>query len=274
MDATQFADTLDTLTTASLLGLGIFIIGLENRYPIVANRPFKARLRHLGANLGIWLFSLVLVDYGFGKTLFSSSFFVEHSNRGLLNAVGLPWFWTVAIAFLALDFAAYAFHYVLHRSPWLWRFHVVHHSDVDVDLSTTFRVHPVESALALVWFALVLVSLGIPFWVVALRELAKLPLVLLQHANVCFPERAERILGAVLMTPGMHKIHHSPRRQETDSNYGVCFSFWDRLCGTLNTGPSVAGPRYGLGYLGEGQWQTVTGMLKTPWSRRLAASVD
>ncbi len=265
MDSTP-EETIRLLHYCLLIGGVILIYGIENRYPLTAIPAFRDRVGHAGANLGLWLFSLILVDLGLGAFLNQQPLLDHLANQGFLASLGLPSFWLILISLLILDLAGYTIHYLLHRLPWLWTFHSVHHSDPDLDISTSFRFHPGEALTGLLWLMVIIAVFGIPVWLIALRSLIILPLSLMHHANVTIPDPIERSLRLVLVTPGLHKIHHSPRQPETDSNYGLFLSVWDRLFGTLHPGPLAAGPRYGLSYLVDTKWQSVWGMLRTPWS--------
>lgn len=260
------SETLRLIHLCLLLGGTILIFGLENRFPLTAIPALRDRLGHMGSNLGLWLFSLVLIDIGLSSFLSQESLLARLSENGFLSTLDMPLPWLILIAFLIFDLASYSFHYLLHRVPVLWTFHAVHHSDARLDISSSFRFHPFEPLFGLLWLMTVVVLLGIPVWLIALRSLIILPLTLMHHANVDISEPIERYLRWFLVTPGLHKIHHSPRQPETDSNYGLFLSVWDRLFGTLTEKAQAGGQRYGLGYLNDPQWQSVWGMLRTPWS--------
>lgn len=260
--------TIRLLHYCLLIGGTLFIYGLENRFPLTAVPALRDRLDHTGSNLGLWLFSLLLVDIGLGTLLNQQPAMVQLANRGFLVDLGMPAFWFILVSMMILDLSGYVMHFLLHKVPLLWTFHSVHHSDPILDISSSFRFHPMEALISLLGMLAVVAIVGIPLWLIALRRLILLPLSLMHHANVDIPDHIERALRLVLVSPGLHKIHHSPRQPETDSNYGLFLSIWDRLFGTLRHESSREDPRYGLAFLSDARWQTVWGMLRTPWSGR------
>ena len=151
---------------------------------------------------------------------------------GLLNLVEVPQWAGVALALLAMDLALYTQHWATHRVPLLWRLHKVHHSDPQFDVTTAARFHPLEIIVSMLFKMAVVVALGLPVLGVFLFEAVFNLATLFTHANFALPRRIERPVRALLVTPDMHRIHHSSLGRETDSNYGTLLSWWDRLFGT------------------------------------------
>lgn len=259
-------DTIRILHYCLLVGGTLFIVGLENRYPLTETSDLKSRMNHGLSNLGLWLITVLCVDIGLQAYLTQLPTLVHFSERGFLSGLGLPTVWLIVLSLLILDFVSYIVHSLMHKLPWLWIFHSVHHSDPSLDISTSFRFHPVEALIGLLWVTTLVIAMGMPLWIAPLRALVILPLSLMHHANIAIPDSIERMLRLVLVSPALHKIHHSPRQSETDSNYGLFLSIWDRMFGTLCQVGASDGPRYGLDFLGEKKWQSVWGMLRTPWS--------
>ena len=156
----------------------------------------------------------------------------QERGWGLLNALSLPGWAEILLALVALDLALYVQHWATHRVPVLWRLHKVHHSDPAFDVTTAARFHPLEILLSMGYKMAVVASLGLPVLGVFLFELVFNLATLFTHANFALPDRWERRVRRLLVTPGMHRIHHSARPRETDSNYGTLLSGWDRLFGT------------------------------------------
>lgn len=152
---------------------------------------------------------------------------------GMVPALSLPAPAGSALAFLLLDLSFYYWHRANHRIPFLWRFHNVHHIDPDLDVSTSFRFHFGEVALSTVFRVVQIAVIGVSGWTYAVYELVFQLNTLFHHSNLRLPIRLERWLNLVLVTPRMHGIHHSQVRAETDSNYSVVFSWWDRLHRTV-----------------------------------------
>jgi len=137
------------------------------------------------------------------------------------------------LSFLLMDLTFYWWHVANHRVPFLWRFHNVHHIDPDLDASTAFRFHAGEVALSTVFRVVQVSAIGLSAWTFAVYELVFQANTLFHHSNVRLPIRIERLLNLVMVTPRMHGIHHSQVHRETDSNYSVVFSWWDRLHRTV-----------------------------------------
>ena len=178
----------------------------------------------------------------------------EDSAYGLLNRPWLPAWAAWAAAILALDFVRYAQHWLLHRIPILWRLHQVHHCDPDYDLSTGFRFHPLEALLTISTQVAVIFLLAPPPAAVLAGELLFIVQVHLVHGNVAYPDWLERRLRFLLVTPGVHSIHHAVAVEDQNSNYGGVFSIWDRLCRTLrvrDSGERAVMPMGMEGFAGE-----------------------
>ena len=139
----------------------------------------------------------------------------------------------VAAAVLLLDYTLYWWHVATHRVPWLWRFHAVHHVDLDLDASTAIRFHFGELTQSVAWRATQIVLIGVTPLSLSVWQAALIPSILFHHSNVRLSEAIERCLSRFMVTPRMHGIHHSVVRNETDSNWSSGFNFWDRLHGTL-----------------------------------------
>lgn len=157
---------------------------------------------------------------------------------GLLHWAPLPHAVAAVVGFLLLDFAIYLQHWASHQIPMLWRFHQVHHSDLEVDTTTALRFHPIEILLSMGYKILVVAILGIPAVGVLVLEIVLNGAALFNHGNVRIPEKLDRLLRWVIVTPDMHRIHHSVVCSEMDSNYGFNFSWWDRIFKTYTANPA------------------------------------
>lgn len=162
----------------------------------------------------------------------AAALWAQSHGFGLLNRVAVPAAAAFVAALLLRSLVAYVAHWASHRVPLLWRLHRVHHTDTAVDLSTGFRHHPLELLAIAPFYAAATALLGLPVAAVAAYESASVALTLWTHVNLRLPGWAERAMRLLIVTPGMHHIHHSALRAETDSNYGELFSVWDRLFGT------------------------------------------
>jgi sterol desaturase/sphingolipid hydroxylase (fatty acid hydroxylase superfamily) len=229
-------------------------------------REFPALRRRLG-NIGIWLLNIVLVAFTFAPTA---------AVRPQLEAalgVALPT-WPIAnrwagfvAAFLLLDLLNYAVHRCQHAVPLLWRFHAMHHSDPDVDVTTSVRHHPIEYVLAGAFYWLAVVGLDIPLTVVGAHALAVFVAAAVTHGNVRVPEWLERFLQPVVITIDLHLVHHSITPNEANANFGAVFSIWDRLFGTYARVPGAhhRSMIFGVADLPRSDGVKPGAMLLTPW---------
>ncbi|MFL6246347.1 MAG: sterol desaturase family protein, partial [Thermoanaerobaculia bacterium] len=217
-----------------LVGACAVLWTLESVLPLYRYRG--GRLRHAMPNIALTVI-LLLMNLAFSFVAASASRFV---------VLELPPWMHVLLGIAALDFCTYAAHVLLHKLPLGWRFHRVHHSDEHVDVTTAFRQHPGETIWRIVWQLPAIVLFGIPLWVVVVYLTISSLNAQLEHANIALPERLDRALRLLFVTPNMHKVHHSRLQRETDSNYANIFSVWDRLFGTYTRRVDFATLSYGL----------------------------
>ena len=269
-----------------LIGLFAFLALWESGKPLADPAPTAAssdpardaaaatakRRRHGLRNVGLFVVALLFVG-GLVFSLESPAIALLSTFPGLLGRFGLPLVALVTIGLIVTDLAEYLYHRLCHRWRWLWLMHSVHHSDPALDVTTSLRFHPLEPALETVARMAVLLLLGVPLWVEVVRAVLLNPVNLFQHANVAYPSWVERRLQWLVVTPAMHRLHHSPVFAETNSNYGPGLSLWDRLFGTFLRPEHERPPSYGLTRLGEDSWQSVTGMLLTPIKARHLATL-
>ena len=233
-------------------------------------------LRRRASNISFWMANLFLAAF----LLPPAGFVRPHMEA--LSGVKMP-SWPIAnallslvVGFLLLDLMGYLLHRCEHAVPLLWRFHALHHSDPDVDVTTAVRHHPFEYLFTSVVYLFALAVLDIPAVVVLSHGLATFAMAAVQHGNIRLPERLERWLQPVLVTVDMHRIHHSIVFEQANSNYGAVLSLWDRLFGTYTWisrtqhqrvvfGVRELLPRDGLG---------PSAMLLTPWRISRAAVTD
>lgn len=158
---------------------------------------------------------------------------VAQNHWGLLKLHRLPVWAELLFSVLLLDYTLYIWHYLTHKVPFLWRFHRVHHADLDLDASTALRFHAVEMLLSVPWRAAQVLLLGISPFALALWQTLTLMEIMFHHSNIRLPDGLERRLCHFMVTPRMHGIHHSIAREETDSNWATIFTWPDRLHGTM-----------------------------------------
>ena len=189
---------------------------------------------------------------------------------GLFNVIALPTWLELVLAVLLLDLAIYLQHRIFHYVPVLWRLHRMHHADLDVDVTTGARFHPIEILLSLGIKFVVIVSLGAPPVGVLIFEILLNATSMFNHSNVTLPLSLEPVLRALVVTPDMHRVHHSILRRETDSNFGFNFPWWDRLFGTYRPQPEAGHDAMTLGIeqFRESKEQRLDRMLTQPFRDR------
>lgn len=220
--------------TAFLCVLAI-MVALEAVLPR-RRRQIPRRLRWTN-NLALLVIDTVVLRVAFPILAVGAAMIAAEQGWGLFNLIGLPDWLAILLAVTILDFAVYAQHVLFHRVPWFWRIHRLHHADLDFDVTTALRFHPLEIVLSMLIKMAVVVLLGAPPAAVAIFEILLNATAMFNHANLRLPIEADRILRRLVVTPDMHRVHHSVRREETNSNYGFNLSCWDRLFGTYCAQP-------------------------------------
>ena len=219
----------------------------------------------LASNLCLLVITLtlgVLLNF----TLALGAAYVGQSGLGLLQVFEFGAAASFLVAFLALDGASYLVHRLMHRTPALWRIHLVHHIDVSVDATTAFRQHPVEGVLRFGFIAAAAWLVGAPPAAVALYRLLGALNSVVEHANIRVPPWLDRLLVYVWVTPDMHKVHHSREQIETDSNYANLFSFFDRAFGTFTRSSRGRSVEYGIHGYDAAERQSVAALLWLPFT--------
>ena len=257
----------DQVRLLLLVGLCGLLWSLESIVPLY--RYQNSRLRHALPNVILTLI-LVLTNLALSfSSAYLAAFTVRH-GVGLLFLVASSAWTQAVLAVAALDLFAYLAHVLLHKS-WLgWQFHRVHHSENAVDVTTTFRQHPGETVWRILWQLAAIFVFGLPLWVVIVYLIFSSLNAQMEHANIRFDGNLDRLLRLLIVTPHMHKIHHSRDQRETDSNYSNIFSFWDRLFGTYTADVDFQKLRYGLDGFDVKERQTLSGLLKMPFTNYTA----
>ena len=220
---------------AAFLGAFAAVAGWELARPV--RRQAVPRARRWPHNLGLLLVDVALVRFAAPGAAIAVAIAGEARGWGLLNAVALPAWAGVIVGVVLLDLAIYFQHVMFHAVPTLWRLHRVHHSDVDFDLTTGVRFHPVEILVSTAIKSAAVAAIGASPLAVVLFEVLLNTTSLFNHANASLPGRLERALRLLLVTPDMHRIHHSVEYDESSSNFAFSLSLWDRLFGTYRAEP-------------------------------------
>jgi sterol desaturase/sphingolipid hydroxylase (fatty acid hydroxylase superfamily) len=200
-------------------------------------------------NLGVLAVDIVAVRLLVPTALVGMALIVDSRGWGLFNLTGLRWWAATMIGVIALDLVIYIQHVMFHHVPLLWRLHRMHHADLDIDVTTGVRFHPLEILLSLAIKMAAVLALGVPAVAVLIFEVLLNATSMFNHSNVALPPRLEPMARWIIVTPQMHQVHHSIVRQETDSNFGFNLPWWDRLFGTYRDQPAAGehGMTVGLG---------------------------
>jgi sterol desaturase/sphingolipid hydroxylase (fatty acid hydroxylase superfamily) len=269
MDFIEFFSTLDErpMQRMALLvgGLLIFWI-IEGAIPLQSLAYRRGKLRHAGVNFVFTVIHLII------HTLLAI-LIVLLSDWCAANGFGLVYWLNAGIAgaivigVLALDFSGWLVHLVMHKVRFLWRFHLIHHSDRKVDVTTGLRHHPGDSLLRGIFFLLLIFISGAPMYSIMIYYTLAVVATAFTHANISLHPRLDRALGWILVSPNMHKVHHHWKQPYTDSNYGTVFSVWDRIFGTLmHLEPKQI--RYGIDrHYPEEKDEDVLSLLKKPFQK-------
>ncbi len=240
----------------------VALAGGEALFPLRAERRPRARR---------WFVNAALFLIGFGLVLLASPLILKGAAwlQGALHfpplaGLGLPAWLLVVVSFLLIDLLAYLSHALFHGAPWLWRLHRTHHSDTTMDASTGVRHHPAEALLSAGLQLTVFAVLGVPLLVVLAYGLINNLWQFVTHAEVRLPESIDRALRLVVVTPGMHRVHHSVRMDEGNSNFGMVLSIWDRLFGTYRRRPAAERASMALGVEGSDGAPHLTALLADP----------
>ena len=258
-----FSDMPSAHRSLLLVGGLTFFFLMENVIPF-----FKMEY-HRGKHALINIFftvTTVIVNFSMAFLLLWSADFVVANQVGLLQWVELPLWLQGLVGLLLMDLlAAYTPHWVQHHVKWMWMFHIVHHTDQDVDTTSANRHHPGESVIRFAFTLAAVYIVGAPVWVVFIYQTASLVLTQFNHANIRMPKWLNSVMVSVLCTPDMHRVHHHYRQPYSDTNYGNIFSFWDRIFGTYAVVDN-AKLKYGVDtYMDEKKVNNIWELLKVPF---------
>jgi sterol desaturase/sphingolipid hydroxylase (fatty acid hydroxylase superfamily) len=232
-----------TLSTSELLRLAAFagvLVGMAIWELLTPRRePKISRTTRWPSNIAVVALDSLLVRLIFPIGAVALALLAQARGWGLFNVLALPAWLTVPAGVVLLDLAIYLQHVLFHAVPALWRFHRMHHADLEFDVTTGVRFHPIEILLSMAIKLVVVIVLGTPALAVLIFEILLNATSLFNHGNVALPARVDRALRCVMVTPDMHRVHHSILARETNSNYGFNLPWWDRLFGTYRAQPEA-----------------------------------
>jgi sterol desaturase/sphingolipid hydroxylase (fatty acid hydroxylase superfamily) len=225
-----------------LIRLGFFfgILVVMFLWELIApRRPLTtSKIIRWFSNLGLVLIDSIVVRLFFPTALAGIALLVQQRGWGLFNQFELPYLLKIIFSVLVLDLVIYLQHIVFHSVPLFWRLHMVHHTDMDIDVTTGVRFHPIEIILSMGIKMIVVVLIGAPAVAVLIFEIILNGTSMFNHGNVRYSQNIDSILRLLVVTPEMHRVHHSTIRWETNSNLGFNFPWWDRLFGTYRDQPA------------------------------------
>lgn len=244
---------------------------MESAIPLLRLR--RGRWKHGLHNL-FFLGTTMAVNFSMAFLIVIAGDFVVTRHMGLLQWVNMPPWADILVGLLLLDFiGAFLIHWAEHKVGWMWKFHLTHHADTHVDVTTATRHHPVENVFRMAFTLLAILVSGAPVWLVLLHLSISMVVSQFNHANIYVPEWLDRSIRWVIVSPNMHKVHHHYRLPETNSNYGKVFSIWDRIFRTYRHIPTNR-ITYGLDKLDAAKSLNVVYQLGIPFRRNIGAGTD
>lgn len=263
-----------TVTSEIFMRLGFFfgilivIMLWEKAFP--RREQLYARLKRWPSNLGIVFVNSVLLRLIFPVAAMGVAAIAAQGHWGLLNNIPAPYWLAVIVSVIFLDFVIYLQHVMFHALPIFWRMHRMHHTDLDYDVTTGLRFHPIEIILSMLIKMSAVVVLGAPVLAVFIFEVLLNATSMFNHGNIMLPLKLDRVLRRFVVTPDMHRVHHSVIMQETNSNFGFNLPWWDRICGTYKSQPREGhtGMTIGLNIFRNPKFLKLNWLLVLPFMRK------
>lgn len=266
----QFEQFVLTYESEIRLGFFVGIFALVAIWELIAPRRALTISKSMRwrSNLGIVVLNTILLRLMFPLAAVSTAAFCAANGWGALNHFQVPFWLAVPLAVIAMDFVIWLQHVMFHAVPVLWHLHRVHHADLDYDLTTGSRFHPIEIALSMLIKVATITVLGPPVVAVLIFEVLLNAAAMFNHGNIRLPAKLDRIMRWGIVTPDMHRVHHSVEEDETNSNFGFNLPWWDRMFGTYRAQPRAGqiGMTIGIrGHLDLREVARLDGMLLMPF---------
>lgn len=257
-----------TQVVVAFAGL-VILLTVEHIHPFFDffEGSVRKKGRHLLANMSLGIVNALVISVIFAASWLWASEWALDNGFGILNWAGLPGWAHAAGAIFLMDAWMYAWHVMNHKVPFFWRFHRVHHADPNMDVTTASRFHTGEIIFSSILRIPVIMLIGMHLWELLLYETLLVAVVQFHHADIALPEKLDKALRAVIVTPAMHKVHHSRWQPETDSNYSSVFSFWDRIWSTFRLHNPLKTLRLGLDEFDRDEDQQVKGLFTMPFRK-------
>tara|TARA_R110002095_G_scaffold187345_1_gene164629 strand:+ start:1205 stop:2068 length:864 start_codon:yes stop_codon:yes gene_type:complete len=272
----SLSDFITQHEVAVRLGFFFTVFGLVAAWEIIAPRRTLSVSKPIrwANNLGLVFLNTIVLRLLFPAAAVGVAVFVKENNWGLLNHFQLSFPLAVLISIVAMDLVIYLQHLLLHAAPTLWRLHRVHHADPDYDVTTGSRFHPIEIILSMLIKFATIIILGPPIVAVVIFEVVLNALAMFNHGNIRLPLALDRVLRIIVVTPDMHRVHHSVEDNETNSNFGFNLSVWDHLFGTYIDQPRDGHEKMAIGihnYHEAKQISWLPGMLTLPFIGKISS---
>ncbi len=217
------------------LGVLILVSLWQRRAP---KRELKQDVKmRWGRNLSLILLDSLIVRIFLPFTAITTAVYAQQNGLGLFHHINLGEAFLLLLSIMLLDLVVYAQHVAFHYVPLFWRFHKVHHSDQEIDVTTGLRFHPLEIMISMLIKCSAVLLLGVPVLAVVLFEVILNAMAMFNHGNIALPKRLDRRLRWLLVTPDMHRVHHSVNERESNRNFGFNLAFWDKIFGTYKAQP-------------------------------------
>jgi sterol desaturase/sphingolipid hydroxylase (fatty acid hydroxylase superfamily) len=260
-----FFEEVPTWFRAMILMGGIVLFWIAEGILPLFTFGYK-KIRHAGLNLFFTL-TTAIIGFGLAGVLLLTASFVTTNEFGLLYLIELPLWAQVIVGILLLDLiGAYFIHWTEHKVTWMWKFHLVHHSDMTVDVTTGLRHHPGETVFRIAFTIMAVLIVGAPIGIVMLYQSLSVLFAHITHANINMPRSIDKVLSFVFITPNMHKVHHHYTQPLTDTNFGNIFSIWDRIFGTFASVEDISTLKYGIDtHMDEEENNRLGNLLKIPF---------
>ncbi|MGF1671515.1 MAG: sterol desaturase family protein [Balneolaceae bacterium] len=260
-----FFEDIPTAFRAGILIGGIFVFWIAEGIIPLFKFQYK-KIRHAGINL-FFTFLTAVIGFGLAGVLYGVSTYTSANNFGLLHLVEMPLWVQIIIGVMMLDLiGAYFSHWTEHKIKWMWKFHLIHHSDTTVDVTTGLRHHPGETLIRISFTIAGVFVLGAPIGIVMLYQSLSVLFAHITHANIQMPVKFDRWLSYIFVTPLMHKVHHHYTQPLTDTNYGNIFAIWDRIFGTFAEVDDTKKLKYGIDtHMDPEEHDSMGSLLKIPF---------
>ncbi|MDI9337336.1 MAG: sterol desaturase family protein [Alphaproteobacteria bacterium] len=243
----------------------VIIMFIEFSNPVIMF--YYNRFHHFKVNI-FFHFTKLLLGMAFASFMLYLVNFCQINHIGILQYFQFPVWLQTLITVMMLDFlAAYFIHWAQHQVSWLWKIHIIHHTDTKVDVTTSNRHHPLEDMLRLLMTLLTIMILGCQLWMVALYQVLSILMSQYNHSNIKYPNKLDKFLSYLVVTPGMHKVHHHFLMPYTNSNYSNIFSCWDRIFGTYKFLP-ISKIKFGIDCEKEDIDEDIMYHLKLPFTHK------